>query len=94
MKNKPLNMFRLCETTEFYGASGTMMNNLYEVGTKVRCTWGDADQALKAGRKVTVRPANKAEILWAYQMLAEYQKEHREWEAKERTHEKSIIEIR
>ena len=78
-------MFYLCEDVDFYSASGSMMNNLYEVGTKVRCTWGDAEVAIKEGRKVNVRAANKGEIIWAYQKLSEYQKKHREWKAKENT---------
>jgi hypothetical protein len=76
MKNKPLTLFFLCEAIDFYSKSGSMMNNLYEVGTMVRHTWCDAERALKEGQRVVVRPANKAEILWAYQRLAEYQEKH------------------
>ena len=85
MKNKPLKIFFIGHTTNFYSESGTMMNNIYEVGTKTRVTWGDAEQALKEGRQVIVRPATKAELLWAYEKLAAYKKEQRQWEAKERT---------
>lgn len=80
-----LNLFYLCEEIDFYSKSGSMMNNLYEAGTMVRCTWGDAERALKEGRKVVVRRANKAETLWAYQRLAEYEKKQARWRAQEAT---------
>ena len=73
MTKKPLKIFFVGKSIDFDSKSGSWMNNLYEVGTKNRLTWGDADVALKEGRTVSARPATPKEMLWAYKKLAAIQ---------------------
>ena len=69
MAKKPLKIFFIGKSIDFYSKSGSWMNNIYEVGTKIRLTWADADVALKQGRTVSARPATPEEMLWAYEKL-------------------------
>ncbi len=55
---------------KFYFESGTMMGKLYlEDGT--RYDWGKASLDLKAGKTLTIRPANELELAIAHRKLRE-----------------------
>lgn len=66
---KKLSLFSLSRA--FYVRSGTYMGMLYTVGTKNRENWGSVETALGQGISVSIRPANKAELLWAYTLLGQ-----------------------
>lgn len=76
MTKKPLKIFFVGKSIDFYSRSGTWMNNIYEVGTNTRLTWADSDRALKQGRTVSARPATPKEMLWAYEKLHDIQEDN------------------
>lgn len=67
---------------DFYWKSGTTMSSIYEVGTYSRWDWGHVKHLLSGGNSVTIRPANDAELLWAYKRLHEIEKNREEANAK------------
>ena len=58
---------------DFYNKSHTRMASTYKIenGELERFCWADIHNAIKEGRTINIRPANDAEMLWAYKKLAE-----------------------
>lgn len=61
---------------DFYIKSGTIMSSIYEIrkeGLK-RTDWGKIQIALEEEESINIRPANNVEMLWAYDRLAQIQR--------------------
>jgi hypothetical protein len=58
---------------EFYVRSSTFMSSIYEVddyGNIVRRSdWGHVQRALQHGQEVNIIPADKIQMVWAYDKL-------------------------